>query len=202
MLDKAERIGFAVNHAGTDIISGLYDMEIAKEAYARASNDYYDTHSVPQGFTKKQLVLTDEALDRAVIRTLTEKFRLGMFENPFRDPQKAVQAVDNTADWTKANEVHRKSVVLLKNDGSLPMLSGKKVYAEAFAKKAETGEAATKALREMLQKEAVILADDPLQADFALLMLTPSSGDYFSATAGYLELEICDGKTEIGRAHV
>ena len=34
-------------------------------------------------------LLTDEALDRAVARTLTELFALGMFENPYRDPDEA-----------------------------------------------------------------------------------------------------------------
>ncbi len=195
MLDKAERIGFAINHAGTDVISGMYDMELGKEAYNRAKNGYYDTHEVPAGFTKDQLVLTDEVLDRAVTRTMTEMFALGMFENPYRDPRKALEVVSNAADWARANEVHRKSVVLLKNDGSLPMAPGKKVYAEAFNKRPEAGEAATRALREMLGKEAVTLVETPAEADVALLMLTPSSGDYFNATAGYLELDICDGKT-------
>ena len=41
----------------------------------------------------------------------------------------------------------------------------------------------------------VALTDDPAQADYALLMVTPSSGDYFSATQGYLELDICENKT-------
>ena len=39
------------------------------------------------------------------------------------------------------------------------------------------------------------LTDDYSNADFALLFLNPSSGDYFSATKGYLELEICENKT-------
>jgi len=194
LLDKAERIGFAVSNAGVDVISGMFDMELGKEAYARAANGWYDEHPVPEGFTREQLVLTDETIDRAVTRTLTEMFRLGMFENPFRDPAKAVETIGNAADWANASQVHRKSVVLLKNDGILPLTPGKKVYAEAFAKKAENGEAATQALREMLSKENIILVDDPAAADVALLMLTPSSGDYFNATPGYLELDICDGK--------
>ena len=77
MLDKAERVGFAINYAGTDLISGLQDMDLAKEAHARAYNDYYDTHAIPEGFTKEMITLTDEALDRAVARTLTGLFELG-----------------------------------------------------------------------------------------------------------------------------
>lgn len=196
MLDKAERIGYAVNHSGVDVISGLLDVEYAKEAYARGSNDYYETHEVPEGFKKEELVLTDEALNRAVTRTLTELFELGMFENPYRDPAKAKEIVAETSYWEAAADAHRKSVVLLKNEGALPLtadkLEGKKVYAEAFNKRTEAAEAATKALREMLGD--VNLTEDPKEADYAVLMLSPASGDYFSATPGYLELDICEGK--------
>lgn len=197
MLDSAERIGFAVNHAGVDLISGLFDNEAGMEAYNRGKNDYYETHPVPDGFTKEQLVLTDEALDRAVARTLQEMFELGMFENPYRSAKDAVQAVGEQADWDAAARVHRQSVVLLKNDGTLPLIdekcAQKKFYVEAFKKDAAQAEEATKALREMFADR--ILTDDPGEADFAVLMVTPSSGEYFNATPGYLELDICDGKT-------
>lgn len=197
MLDSAERIGFAVNHAGVDLISGLFDNEAGMEAYNRGKNDYYETHPVPDGFTKEQLVLTDEALDRAVARTLQEMFELGMFENPYRSAKDAVQAVGEQADWDAAARVHRQSVVLLKNDGILPLVdekcAQKKFYVEAFKKDAAQAEEATKALREMFADR--ILTDDPGKADFAVLMVTPSSGEYFNATPGYLELDICDGKT-------
>ena len=197
MLDSAERIGFAVNHAGVDLISGLFDNEAGMEAYNRGKNDYYETHPVPDGFTKEQLVLTDEALDRAVARTLQEMFELGMFENPYRSAKDAVKAVGEQADWDAAARVHRQSVVLLKNDGTLPLVdekcTQKKFYVEAFKKDAAQAEEATKALREMFTDR--ILTDDPGEADFAVLMITPSSGEYFNATPGYLELDICDGKT-------
>ena len=197
MLDSAERIGFAVNHAGVDLISGLFDNEAGMEAYNRGKNDYYETHDVPDGFTKEQLVLTDEALDRAVARTLQEMFELGMFENPYRSAKDAVKAVGEQADWDAAARTHRQSVVLLKNDGTLPLVdekcTQKKFYVEAFKKDAAQAEEATKALREMFTDR--ILTDDPGEADFAVLMITPSSGEYFNATPGYLELDICDGKT-------
>ncbi len=196
MLDIPERIGFAVTQSGVDVISGLFDNEAGMEAYERASNGYYDTHELPEGIRKEDVVLTDESLDRAVTRTLTELFRQGMFEQPYADPKKAVAVVADQADWEKAAKVHRQSVVLLKNDGVLPLtaekLAGKKVYAEAFNKKAEAGEAATKALREMLQD--MELTEDPAKADYCILMVSPSSGEYFNATMGYLELDICEDK--------
>ncbi len=199
MLDVPERIGFAVSGAGVDVISGLFDMEAGQEAYNRATNGYYDEHPLPAGFTKEELTLNDETLNRAVVRTLTEMFALGMFEDPYRDPAEARKAVETPADWENAARVHRQSVVLLKNrDNILPLtadkLEGQKVYAEAFHKNADQGRQATQALREMLAG-ACVLTDDVNGADIALLMISPSSGEYFSATKGYLELDICEGKT-------
>lgn len=189
MLDVPERIGFAVNHAGVDIISGLFDNEAGQEAYDRARSDYYDTHPVPQGFTKEQLVLTDEALDRAVTRTLTELFALGMFDDPYRDPEEAERVVADPADRAAAAEAHRRSVVLLKNDGTMPISAGKKIYAEAFLKNPEQAQVATQTLRSELK--GCTLVEDAAEADIALLFVSPSSGEYFNATprlsgAGYL----------------
>lgn len=196
MLDEAERIGFAVNHAGVDLISGLFDNKFGREAYNRATNGYYDTHTLPEGFTPDMVTLSDEALDRAVMRTLREMFESGLFDDTYRDPKAAAFAVASEEDWQNANLAHRQSVVLLKNDGTLPLtlekLSGKKIYAEAFCKKAEQAAAATAALRQMLGHLELI--EDPSQADYAILMISPSSGDYFTATAGYLELDICENK--------
>lgn len=197
MLDVPERIGFAVTQSGVDVISGLFDNAEGREAYDRATNGYYDEHPVPAGFRKEDLVLTNASLDRAVSRTLTELFEQGMFEDPYADPAKAVEAVATPADWDEAALVHRKSVVLLKNQGVLPLtedkLAGKKVYAEAFAKDPKAAEASTQALRGMLG--GCTLTDDPAQADYAILMVSPSSGAYFNATPGYLELDICEDKT-------
>ena len=193
MLDVPERIGFAVNHAGVDIISGLFDNEAGQQAYDRARSDYYDTHPVPQGFAKEQLVLTDAALDRAVTRTLTELFALGMFDDPYRDPEEAERVVANPEDWAAAAEAHRRSVVLLKNDGTLPISEGKKIYAETFLKNPEQAQAATQALRSELKD--CTLVEDAAEADVALLFVSPSSGEYFNATPGYLELDICENKT-------
>lgn len=197
MLDEPERIGFAVNNAGVDVISGLFDHEYGMEAYNRGKNDYYDTHPVPEGFTREELILTDEAIDRAVARTMTEMFALGMFEDPYREPEKAVAAAVTKQDWENAMDAHRKSVTLLKNEGVLPLtaekLEGKKVYAEAFHKNGETGQKNTEALRGLLKH--LNLVEDPAEADYAILMIAPSSGEYFNATPGYLELDICEGKT-------
>lgn len=197
MLDVPERIGFAVSNGGVDLISGLFDNQEGREAYERATNDYYETHAVPEGFTKEQLVLTEEAIDRAVTRTLAELFALGMFENPYRNPKKAAEVIANKQDWDNAMDAHRKSVVLLKNHGILPLtgekLTNKKIYAESFAKKPENAKKVTEALRELLKDQGT-LTEDYNEADIAILMMSPSSGEYFNATPGYLELALCENK--------
>uniref|UniRef100_UPI003D7E0ECE glycoside hydrolase family 3 N-terminal domain-containing protein n=1 Tax=Brotaphodocola sp. TaxID=3073577 RepID=UPI003D7E0ECE len=200
MLDEPERIGFAVTHAGVDLISGLFDQEKGQEAYARARNDYYEKNPVPEGFSKEELVLTDESLDRAVIRTMTEMFALGMFENPYRDPKQAEEVIYNQDDWDHAMEAHRKSVVLLKNDGVLPLTAekcaGKKVYVECFHKDPKMAEKATESLEKQVSEDpmGVTLTNCVEEADLAILLLQPSSGAYFSATPGYLELDLCENK--------
>ena len=196
MLDVPERIAFALNNGGVDLISGLFDIDSGMEALARAANDYYDTHPVPEGFRKEDVTLTEETVDRAVTRTLTEMFALGMFDNPYRDPCQACRAAAYQPDWDNAMDAHRKSVTVLKNDGILPLtadkLAGKKVYAEAFARKPEQAKKDTAVWKALLKDAALV--EDPAQADIAVLLLSPSSGDYFHATPGYLELDICEGK--------
>lgn len=203
-LDVPSRIALAVN-TGVDLISGSLDVFSAREAYERSINGYYTTqgHPVPEGYTKEQLVLTEGALNRAVARTLKEKFELGMFENPYRDPVRAVEVVSTKKHWDDAYDVHVKSVVLLKNrDKVLPLteekLAGKKIYVECFRKDGETAKLETEAVRaSMAARHGVTLTEDYKEADYAILFVSPSSGEYFNATKGYLELDICEGKTVV-----
>lgn len=200
-LDVPSRIALAVN-TGVDLISGSLDVFSAKEAYERGVNGYYTTqgHPVPDGYTPELLTLSEEALNRAAARTLKEKFELGMFENPYRDPKQAARVVETKKHWEDAYDVHVKSTVLLKNSGCLlPLtrekLAGKTVYAECFRNKEETAIQETEAVRASLrEKHGLRLTDRYEEADYAVLFLSPSSGEYFNATKGYLELDICEGK--------
>ena len=55
-------------------------------------------------------------IDSAVARVLRLKIRLGLFENPFVDPEAAARAADSGAHRALALEAARASIVLLKND--------------------------------------------------------------------------------------
>ncbi|HEY8545814.1 MAG TPA: glycoside hydrolase family 3 N-terminal domain-containing protein, partial [Acidimicrobiales bacterium] len=60
-------------------------------------------------------------IDAAVTRVLRQKFELGLFEQPYVDPEAAAAAVDTPAHRELAREVARRSLVLLRNDGTLPL---------------------------------------------------------------------------------
>jgi beta-glucosidase len=61
----------------------------------------------------------DEALvDRVVERVLRAKVRLGLFERPYATE---APAIDTGADRQVALEIARRSIVLLENDGTLPL---------------------------------------------------------------------------------
>lgn len=58
-------------------------------------------------------------IDRAVSRILRQKFRLGLFDHPFVDPEHAVQVTHTKESRALALNVAREGIVLLKNDQNL-----------------------------------------------------------------------------------
>jgi beta-glucosidase len=60
-----------------------------------------------------------EWIDRAVSRILRLKFRLGLFERPYVDPERAERVVHSHEHQELALEAARRSIVLLKNDGNV-----------------------------------------------------------------------------------
>jgi len=62
-----------------------------------------------------------EVLDRAVARVLRTKFELGLFERPLVDVDGAAVAVGAAAGRSLAEQIAARSIVLLRNDGVLPL---------------------------------------------------------------------------------
>lgn len=62
-------------------------------------------------------------VDAAVKRVLEMKFRLGLFEQPYVDPDSAIMVFDTPDQRQLALELARESMVLLKNDSDLLPLS-------------------------------------------------------------------------------
>jgi len=67
-----------------------------------------------------------EVLDEAVRRVLRTKFLIGLFEEPYVEPEEAARVVGCREHRELAYEASRESIVLLKNDGGvLPIDRGK-----------------------------------------------------------------------------
>lgn len=69
--------------------------------------------------------ISEEGIDRSVAMILEMKFDLGLFENPYVDTDAARNILFNADHRATALEAARKGIVLLKNDGLLPLDPGK-----------------------------------------------------------------------------
>lgn len=68
-----------------------------------------------------------ELIDRAVARVLEAKFRLGLFENPYVDPDEAARVSESAAHRELALRAAREAIILLKNEGGLAPLDRNKI---------------------------------------------------------------------------
>lgn len=94
-----------------DIINAGVDMVMAVEG---------DLIPFQEGLKKGVLNgdVSLERIDDAIRRILRQKFRMGLFENPFPDPS-LTETVGCVAHREKARQAVRESLVLLKNDNDL-----------------------------------------------------------------------------------
>ena len=74
---------------------------------------------------------TDPAiLDRAVLRVLEAKFRMGLFENPYALTGKALaETVHHQEDEALSMKSAQESIILIKNNGALPLKGSEKTIA-------------------------------------------------------------------------
>ncbi|MFS0866736.1 glycoside hydrolase family 3 N-terminal domain-containing protein [Microbacterium sp. 179-B 1A2 NHS] len=101
------------------------DYAHAAAAAVKAGNDMVMT---TPGFFQGALdavsagLLAESDIDRAVSRVLSLKFRFGLFEDPQLPDAERISSVIASPEHTELNlEVARRSLVLLRNDGTLPL---------------------------------------------------------------------------------
>jgi len=75
----------------------------------------------------KESKISEAVIDRSVARNLRAKFLLGLFENPYVDPERAVAITNSAAHRELAAEAARRSIVLLKNENNLLPLDRSKL---------------------------------------------------------------------------
>jgi beta-glucosidase len=127
-----------------------------------AGVDIYSNDTTPEHVVNlvRKGELTQARVDESATRILRVRVALGIFENPYADPDVAERTVRNAAFQKKALEAQRKSLVLLENNrGVLPLKAGAKVYAEGVDAR-------------VLQARGFTVVAAPGDADIALLRVT------------------------------
>ena len=141
-----------------------------------AGCDQFGGEAIPQGIIDLVIKgdITSQRIDELARRILREKFRLGLFDNPYLD-ETAVEQMIGKPEFIEAGELaQRKSLVLLKDRDSargltLPLQGKPKIYIENLAP-------------ETAQRYGQVVTT-PEEADYAILRLSAP----FEKRKGFLE---------------
>lgn len=128
--------------------------------------------------TNNQLVLelvkegrvSEERINQAAGRILQWHFILGLFENPYVDPEAATKIVQSEKNQKLGYEAQLKSIILLVNEGVLPAAENIKIYVEGIDKEIAAGYAT--------------VVDDPGKADLILVRTTTEEERSFQGFGG------------------
>ncbi len=118
---------------------GIEQLNVAQRAQKvlEAGVDQFGGEACPQVIVDLVVngLVSEARIDQSVRRILRDKFRLGLFDDPFVDPDVAEQIVGNAIFMAAGAQAQRKSIVLLKNSATsqgntLPVQGRPKLYIE------------------------------------------------------------------------
>ncbi|MCI6886149.1 MAG: glycoside hydrolase family 3 C-terminal domain-containing protein [Lachnospiraceae bacterium] len=98
-----EEAGFLAKKAGTDTEIPVGDAFRQLPKYVRSGQ------------------LDEKLIDESVRRVLKVKFEYGLFEHPYIDEEKVLEAMNNAEKNALSEKIAAESIVLLKNEGVLPL---------------------------------------------------------------------------------
>jgi beta-glucosidase len=160
--------------AGVNLFSGVSDPSVLLEV-------------INKGMVDKSLI------DSSVFRLLKEKFSLGIFENPYVDPDAAEKIVNNDKFRESAALAMRKSIVLLRNEGdALPVKPKTKIYFESLQRsgRGDMGSEVPNIYLQNDNKYEVQFVKTPAEADLAILWLQPTGNSLFGSTGAPISLSL------------
>ncbi|MEX0288471.1 MAG: glycoside hydrolase family 3 N-terminal domain-containing protein [Flavobacteriaceae bacterium] len=99
-----------------------------------AGCDQFGGENVPELIVElvKEGEINEARIDISVKRILLDKFKLGLFDDPYVDVEKATKIAGKKEFRDKGKTAQAKSMVLLKNSNLLPLPQGTKIYAEGL----------------------------------------------------------------------
>ena len=114
-LNEVER-HYRIIMSGVDQFGGVDDAGPVIEAYKK-------------GAAEKGEAFIRARFELSAVRLLKNIFRVGLFENPYLDPENSKKVVGNAEFMAAGYDAQRKSVIMLKNQGSvLPLKKETRVY--------------------------------------------------------------------------
>ncbi|HOJ92047.1 MAG TPA: glycoside hydrolase family 3 N-terminal domain-containing protein [Dictyoglomaceae bacterium] len=111
MLENFHRVAKDAKEAAVLALEAGIDVELPE----------IDCYGEPLLQAVKEGLISEEVINTSVERVLRAKFLLGVFEEEEKDPQRVFEFFDTREDREFAREVAKRSMVLLKNDGVLPI---------------------------------------------------------------------------------
>lgn len=112
----SHRVARNAKQAAELALSAGLDTDLGGNAYVNLLN------SVKEG------IIDEKDIDTAVSRSLSLKFEMGLFENPYADPAKAKKEVKTAEHTALSRKVAQQSIVLLENkNNTLPLDKGLKI---------------------------------------------------------------------------
>ncbi len=131
--------------------------------------------------------IAEARIDESVRRLLRDKFRLGLFEDPYVDPDTAARVCGSAPFRAAGEQAQRRSAVLLANDGVLPVSGRPKLYVEGLS-------------AELAARDGDVV-EGPVEAELAIVRVgtpyEPRSSNVIEALfhAGHLDFD----KPELSR---
>lgn len=204
-----EKLSIAQRHykvmmAGVDQFGGNNDINPVLEAYQMGVKEH------GEAFMRQRF-------EQSAYRLLLNVFRVGLFENPYLDPNVSKAIVGQPLFMKAGYDAQLKSIVLLKNQNkTLPIQKGKTVYVPKRTTPASINffgqpvpEKTEYPVNLELIKKYYTVTDDPTKADFALVFIkSPVSGGYSRTDReaggnGYvpISLQLKDYTATDARAH-